>query len=132
MNIMNTFYGYYTDIPGRNIVMTFGSGIWTTEHVKALLGDVLKVGRRFGGKWAYIADPTGIDATIPKEVSAEFIRLHKKVEEEGCTAIAFLDGKTAIMQKMSQMHQDSSASKLLVGHFEEETEALDWLHSIGI
>lgn len=132
MKIMNTFYGYYTDIPGRNIVMTFGSGIWTTEHVKALIGDVLRVGKKFGGRWAYIADPTGIDAIIPKEVSAEFIRLHKRVEEEGCSAIAFLDGKTAIMQKMSQMHQDISASKLLVGHFEEEKDALDWLNSIGI
>lgn len=132
MNVVNTFYGFYTDIPGRNIVTTFGTGVWTTEHVKALTEDVLRVGKNFNGRWAYIADPTGIDATISKEVSAEFIMLHKRLAEAGCNAIAFLDGNTAIMQRLSQMHQDSSASRLFVGHFETEEEALDWLLSIGI
>lgn len=132
MNVINTFYGFYTDIPGRNIVTTFGSGVWTTEYVKALTEDVVRVGKKFNGRWAYMADPTGIDATIPKEVSAEFVRFHKRLEEEGCTAIAFLDGNTAVMQRLSQMHQDTSGSRLFVGHFSTEEEALDWLLSIGI
>lgn len=132
MDRVDTFYGHYYDVPGRNIVRTYGHGKWSPEHVRALTDDVIKVSKNFYGKWAYIADPTGINNIIPKETSAEFVKLHERVEAAGCRAIAFLDGNTAAMKLQSQKHQDTSDTEMLVGHFRTEQEALDWIAGLGI
>ncbi len=132
MRVTNTFYGFYSELPGRNIVMSYGSGIWTTEYVDALLADALKVGKRFNGPWAYIVDPRGIDPGISQEVLDRFIEMHACLEREGCTALAFLDFNNAAMKRLSQMYQDNAAgSTLTVGYFDTEMEAFDWLRGLG-
>jgi hypothetical protein len=55
------------------------------------------------------------------------------MENNGCSAIAFMDGKTAAMKQKTQRHQQSSGSnKMVADHFKGEKEALDWFTSIGI
>jgi len=69
-----------------------------------------------------------MDPIFSKETSDAFAAMHKSLEDAGCVAIAFLDGKTAAMKLQSQKHQDRSGTqKLVVTHLKDEAEALAWL-----
>jgi len=69
-----------------------------------------------------------MDPIFSKETSDSFAAMHKSLEDAGCVAIAFLDGKTAAMKLQSQKHQDRSGKqKLVVTHLKDEAEALAWL-----
>ena len=97
--------------------------------MKALETQLLSLAKAFGSQqWAFVADPTKMDPIFSKETSDAFAALHKTLEDAGCVAIAFLDGKTAAMKLQSQKHQDRSGTqKLVVTHIRDDAEALAWL-----
>lgn len=133
MGLVWSSNGYYGLMEDRNILKTGGVGVWRSEDVEELTDIIIELVKKFGNeKWSYIADPSRMDPILSKETSAAFIRLHTKLEEAGCRAIAFLDGGTAAMQQLSQKHQEVSDNKMLVRHFKSEKQALEWLSSLGI
>lgn len=133
MAFSNSEVSFYDLVEGRNIVKSWGIGKWKPEDVDGLSKGILKLAKGFGGaEWAYIADPSKMAPILTKETSEAFVKLHHSVEAAGCKAIAFLDGDTAAMKLQSQKHQDKSDSKMVVLHFNNEAEALDWLKNMGI
>ncbi len=133
MAIITSTTGYYGDMEGRCVLKSGGVGKWSPADVEELTENLLQLAKKFKGKkWAYIADPTKMDPIMSKETSAAFARLHAKLEEAGCAAVAFLDGNTAAMKLQSQKNQNNSGAKMEVLHFRSEEQALDWLKEMGI
>ena len=133
MAIITSATGYYGEVEGRRVLKSGGIGKWTPADVEELTGNLVRLAKKFQGKkWAYIADPCKMDPIMSKETSAAFVGLHAKLEEAGCSAVAFLDGNTAAMKLQSQKHQNNSGAKMEVLHFKSEEQALDWLKDMGI
>ena len=121
-------------LEGRNVLKSAGWGEWGPEDVKELIQALIKLsGHLKPGKWGYMADPSQMDPILSKETSAEFVNLHVEMDKKGCSAIAFLDGRTAAIKQKSQRHHQSSGSdKMVSEHFRNEKEALDWFTDLGI
>jgi hypothetical protein len=126
--VLNTY-----DIPGRNIVNTEGIGKATAEDVRKVTDYVIKKGKSFGGKWAYIPMIEKMDPILDAECQQEFARMHKLCEESGCVAMAFVSGGMAAIKVQAKRHQkDSNAGKLITEHFRTKEEALEWLKTLGL
>lgn len=133
MEYVTSDRGFYSEVPGRCIVKSGGTGKWTPYDVEELMEHLLAIAGRYEGKkWAYIADPSRMDPIISKETSEAFIRFHEKLGEVGCQAIAFLDANTSAMKLLSQRHQNISGTNMEVIHLRNEAEALEWLAEMDI
>lgn len=130
----NSPQGTVEVLEGRNVLKSAGWGQWGPEDVKELIAALITLSKHLKpGKWGYIADPSKMDPILSKETSAEFVNLHIAMESRGCTAIAFLDGRTAAIKQKSQRHHESAGSaKTVTEHFKDEKEALDWFAELGI
>jgi hypothetical protein len=125
--------GFIGEIPGRYIVISAGFGKWSPADVEDLCKAVLLIAKSFGKeKWGYIADPSRLYPIVAKETSEAFIKLHQRLETEGCCAIAFLDSNAPSMKLLSQMHQNDSKTAIEVLHFEKEEQALEWMKELGL
>lgn len=120
-------------LQGKNVVKSAGWGLWGPEDVKELTANVITLRKQLKpGKWGYIADPSQMDPVLSKETSDEFVNFHIALDNNGCSAVAFLDGRTAAMKQKTQRHHQSSGDKMQTEHFRDEKEALDWFASLGI
>ncbi len=125
--------GFVDVIPGRAIIKTAGYGKWSPTDVEDLGQMILSVIRDFEKKsWGYIADPTRMDPILSKDTSEAFSMLHRRLESEGCCALAFLDSNTSSMKLISQMHHNNSETSIEVLHFENEAQALEWMKELGL
>lgn len=125
--------GFANEISGRSIIKSVGFGKWSPTDVDNLVQMLLSIAKSLDMKrWGYIADPSRLDPIISKETSEAFIMMHRRLEREGCCAIAFLDSNTSCIKLLSQMHQNYSETALEVLHFENEAQALEWMKELGL
>lgn len=121
-------------VPGRNVVLSDASGVWTVEAVEQNKKDILEVVKKFGGKpWAFLGDVAKMAPIVDAEVSKAFASMHPMFEENGCLACAFVVGGAIAIKVQAQRHHDTSRAKeLKVGHFRTREEALEWLATLGL
>ena len=121
-------------VPGRNVVLSDASGVWTVEAVEQNKKDILEVVKKFGGKpWAFLGDVAKMAPIVDAEVSKAFASMHPMFEENGCLACAFVVGSAIAIKVQAQRHHDTSGAKeLKVGHFRTREEALEWLATLGL
>lgn len=121
------------DVPGRNIVLTEASGKATAKAVQELTAYVVEKGKNFKGKWAYAPNIEKLDPVEQPETQQAFAELHKKCEEAGCAAMAFISGGLAAIKVQAKRHQRTAQTgKMIEEYFSTKEEALEWLKSIGI
>ncbi|NLW01730.1 MAG: hypothetical protein GX027_00495 [Clostridiaceae bacterium] len=121
-------------VPGRNVILSDASGVWTVEAVEQNKKDILELVRKFGGKpWAFLGDVAKMAPIVDAEVSKAFSSMHPMFESNGAVACAFVVGSAIAIKVQAQRHHDTSgAQKLKIGHFRTREEALDWLATIGV
>jgi len=122
------------EVPGRRIVWTEGIGQANPEEVNKVTEYVLAKAKSFGpGAWAYIP---GIDKMAPifdSETQKCFADMHKKCEEAGCVAFAFVSGGMAAIKVQSKRHHQQSHVGIVSEHFRTADDAKEWLkESFGI
>ncbi len=121
------------DVPGRKVVNTAGIGRATAEDVRKTTDYVVKKGKSFGGKWAYVAGIEKMDPVFDAETQQEFARMHQLCEQNGCIAMGFVAGGMAAIKVQAKRHQkDSQADKLQTEHFRTREDALDWIETLGL
>lgn len=121
------------DFPGRKVVCTEGIGRATLEDIKNTTDYVIKKGKSFGGKWAYIAGIEKMDPVFDAESQQAFAMMHQLCEQNGCVAMGFVAGGMAAIKVQAKRHQkDSNADKLQTEHFRTQEEALEWIKGFGI
>lgn len=121
-------------VPGRNVILSDASGVWTVEAVEQNKKDILKLVSKFGGKpWAFLGDVANMAPIVDAEVSKAFSSMHPLFEENGAVAAAFVVGSAIAIKVQAQRHHDTSgAQKLQVGHFRTREQALEWLATLGL
>jgi len=120
-------------VPGRNAVKSLAWGQLSPQDVEELANALVAMSKKLKpGKWGYIADPTKLDPIISKDTSEAFVNLHVVLDKNNCSALAFLDGRTAAMKQKTSRHHQSAGDGMVTEHFKDEKEALDWFSSIGI
>ncbi len=114
----------------KRIIKSGAIGETTVEEVR-WLGDKMveyaKSWKECG--WGYLVDIENMTPVSP-EVSKELIELHKKVEEAGCKAIAFVDPGVFMIAVQAQKHQMKSKVSYKEKHFKTEKDAMQWLQKM--
>lgn len=121
-------------VPGRNVLLSDASGVWTVEAVEQNKKDILAMKSKFGGKpWAFLGDVAKMVPIVDAEVSKAFSSMHPMFEANGCAACAFVVGSAVAIKVQAQRHHDTAGTKnLKIGHFRTREEALEWLATLGI
>ena len=117
------------EVPGRRIVWTEGIGKAYPEAVQKVTEFVLAKAKGFGpGKWAYMPGIEKMDPIIDTETQKCFAEMHKKCEEAGCVAFAFISGGMAAIKVQSKRHhQQSHTTGIITEHFRTAEDGLMWL-----
>jgi len=121
-------------VPGRSVILSDASGVWTVEAVEQNKKDILQLVKKLGGKpWAFLGDVEKMAPIVDANVSKAFASMHPFFEENGCVACAFVVGSAIAIKVQAQRHHDTSGAKnLKIGHFKTREEALEWLATLGV
>lgn len=123
-----------TIVPGRNIIRSEATGVWTVDLTISNRNEVMEMGSKFKGKkWGFMGIIANMAPIVDANVSKEFAKFHDELDKVECTAVAFVVGSAVAIKAQSKRHQDTSnASGQLVNHFKTEEQALEWFKSLGI
>jgi hypothetical protein len=119
-------------VDGRNIILSAGVGKWEPQQVRELIEDMKKAKSKITGKWAYIANPTGMDPILSKETSAEFVNLHKYCEQNGCVAMGMVVGRKAAIKHAAAQHAQEAHVAMQTLNFATVEDALEWMKTMGL
>ncbi len=112
---------------GRHVVCSAGDGKANVEEIKWLTETVLNSTKAWKTSgWGYIPDCTKMDPVTP-DVGNELVEMTKKFVENGCKAIAFVDGASVMLKVQAQSNTKRSNTGLEENHFATKEEALAWL-----
>lgn len=114
----------------KKIIKSKAVGSTSPEEVRWLAGVIVE--RTNAWKdigWGYIVDISEMTPVTP-EISEELVEMHKKLEEAGCKAMAFVDFGAFVISAQARNHQHKSKTGIKNGHFKSEEEATKWIEKI--
>ncbi|MBE5942465.1 MAG: hypothetical protein E7264_08010 [Lachnospiraceae bacterium] len=111
----------------KRIVKSSAVGETTVEEIQWLSEKLLEYAA--GWKEEGFGYLVGIEEMTPvkADVSKELITLHKRLEDAGCKAIAFVDPNAYVIATQAKSHQRKSKVSYKEKHFRTEEEAIAWL-----
>ena len=111
----------------KRVIKSGAVGTTNVEEVRWLGDKLLEYAKDWKEcGWAYLVDIKEMEP-VSSDVSKELIDLHKKLEEAGCIAIAFVDPDAFVIAAQAKKHQRKSKASSKEKHFRTEEEALVWL-----
>lgn len=114
----------------KRIIKSGAIGETTVKEVRWLADKMVEYAKPWKETgWGYLVDIAEMTPVSP-EVSQELIELHKKIEEAGCKAIAFVDSGAFMIAVQAQKHQMKSKVSYKEKHFKTEKDAMIWLRKI--
>jgi len=117
-------------IAGGNIIYSKGVGKTNADEIKWLTETVVKEAAAWKSSgWGYSPDCTQMDPVTP-DVGNELVNMTKAFVENGCKAIAFVDGASAMLKAQGKSNTKRSNTGLLEEHFETKDQAVNWLKSV--
>ncbi len=111
----------------KRIVKSSAVGETTVEEVQWLSDKLMEYAVAWKEEgFGYVV---GIEEMTPvkPDVSKELIELHKRLENAGCRAIAFVDPHAYVIATQAKSHQRKSKVSYKEKHFRTEEEAITWL-----
>lgn len=93
---------------------------WLSEKVLSYAADWKDIG------WGYVCC-IGEMSPVTHDVSEELIGFHKKLENAGCKAIAFVNPDAFVIGMQAKKHQKKSKASYKEKHFRTEEDAIEWL-----
>lgn len=114
----------------KRIVKSSAVGTTNVEEVRWLAEKMLGFTREWKDcGWGYLCGIGDMTPVTP-DVSAELIEFHKRLEEAGCKAIAFVDPDAFVIAAQAKKHQKKSKASYKEKHFKTDEEAVAWLEKI--
>lgn len=114
----------------QRIIKSSAVGSTTVEEVQWLTDKILEYAAEWKEcGWGYLVG-IGEMTPVSADVSQELIVLHKKLEEAGCKAIAFIDPDVFVIAAQAKNHQRKSKAAYKEKHFRTEEEATAWIEKI--
>ncbi len=118
-------------IPERRIILSSAVGKTNVDEIKWLADTVISnVSRWENDGWAYMVDCSKMMPVTPAECM-ELISMTRRVAENGCGAIAFVEGSSTMLREQARTNTSRAETDLLEEHFATREEALNWLESVG-
>ena len=114
----------------KRVIKSSAVGATNVEEVRWLKDKMLEYAADWKDcGWGYLV---GIEEMTPVDVdvSKELIELHKKLEQAGCKAIAFVDPDAFVIAVQAKKHQRKSKASYKEKHFKTDEEAFAWLEKI--
>lgn len=114
----------------KRVIKSSAVGATNVEEVRWLKDKMLEYAADWKDcGWGYLV---GIEEMTPvdADVSKELIELHKKLEQAGCKAIAFVDPDAFVIAVQAKKHQRKSKASYKEKHFKTDEEAFAWLEKI--
>lgn len=114
----------------KRVIKSGATGSTNVEEVRWLADKLVEYAEPWKEcGWGYLVD-IGDMTPVSSEISKELVELHKKLEEIGCKAIAFIDPDVFVIAVQAKNHQRKSKASYKEKHFRTEAEAFAWLEKI--
>lgn len=129
---MKLTFGVQTveSVEGKRALKSGAVGSTNAEEVKWLTETLVSNSKAWKSSgWGYIVDISKM-APVTPDVSQELVDLHKKLEEAGCKAMAFVDFGSFVTSAQAKKHQKQSNAAIQEGHFKTDEDAIKWIDSI--
>jgi len=118
----------------RRILKSVLYGHWSAGYAKQNCEDLKELAKEFeDNHWGFIADMLELEPIQDAETSNVFSGYHEELYDVGCRAVAFITTKKASVKARPDENFDIAKTKeLLIGHFNNYDDALEWFKSLGL